>query len=220
NESTTKPTMMNTSQKHIGLLATPNPSPYVHFINVPYPIQSSQEGPPDTSIMQDEFVNLNDYNQPSISIRSMPNIALTQVSPHHWHGSPILRYYHPSQQPIDEQQQQQQEQMITSTESTGVRSATMPQLAKTANYQNRIETGETDESSIASFDFSHTDLVDMPGSWRYQSVPARTVVRRHREPIPQSFFDAQQYVSDSEQVIRSSSYRQPQLFGSIPTINR
>ncbi|CAF4865746.1 unnamed protein product, partial [Rotaria magnacalcarata] len=40
NESTTKPTMMNTSQKHIGLLATPNPSPYVHFINVPYPIQS------------------------------------------------------------------------------------------------------------------------------------------------------------------------------------
>ncbi|CAF4895867.1 unnamed protein product, partial [Rotaria magnacalcarata] len=31
---------------------------------------------------------------------------------------------------------------------------------------------------------------------------------------------AQQYVSDSEQVIRSSSYRQPQLFGSIPTINR
>ncbi|CAF2367143.1 unnamed protein product [Rotaria sp. Silwood2] len=220
NESPTR-TTMDIGHQHIGLLATPNPSPYVHFVNVTYPIQStpfSHEGPPETSIIQDEFTNVNDYNHPSASIRSMPNIALTQVSPHHWHGSPILRHYHPSQQPIDEQQQQQQ--ILTSTQSSGVRSATVPQMAKPTNSRTRIETGETDESSVASFDFTHTDLVDMPGSWRYQSVPVRTVVRRHRAPIPQAFLDSQQYVSDSEQVVRSSSYRQQQLFGSIPTINR
>ncbi|CAF3455329.1 unnamed protein product [Rotaria sp. Silwood1] len=218
NESPTR-TTMDIGHQHIGLVATPNPSPYVHFVNVTYPIESTQfshEGPPETSIIQNEFTHLNDYNQPSTSIRSMPNIALTQVSPHHWHGSPILRHYHPSQQTIDEQQQQ----ILTSTQSSGVRSATVPQMAKPANSRIRIETGETDESSVASFDFAHTDLVDMPGSWRYQSAPIRTVTRRHRAPIPQAFLDSQQYVSDSEQVVRSSSYRQQQLFGSIPTINR
>ncbi|CAF3889551.1 unnamed protein product [Rotaria sordida] len=218
NESPTR-TTMDIGHKHVGLVGTPNPSPYVHFINVTYPIQStqfSQEGPPETSIIQDEFTNLNDYNQPSTSIRSMPNIALAQVSPHHWHGSPILRHYHPSQQPIDEQQQQ----ILTSTQSSGVRSATVPQMAKPTHSRIRIETGETDESSVASFDFAHTDLVDMPGSWRHQSAPIRSVVRRHRAPIPQAFLDQQQYASDSEQVVRSSSYRQQQLFGSIPTINR
>ena len=89
-----------------------------------------------------------------------------------------------------------------------------------ANRQLHIETGETDESSVASFDFAHADLVDMPGSWRYQSVPSRTAARRHRAPIPQSFLDPAQYASDSEQVVYSSSYVQPHLLGSIPTINR
>jgi hypothetical protein len=135
------------------------------------------------------------------------------------YGSPTLCYYPLTQQPADEQQQQQQ-QVITTTESTNVRSATAPQMIQTTNGRIRIETGETDESSVASLDFAHTDLVDMPGSWRHQSVPIRGVVRRYRAPIPQSFLDQQQYASDSEQVIRSSSYRQQQLSGSIPTINR
>jgi len=71
-------TTMDIGHKHIGLVATPNPSPYVHFVNVKYPTEISQEVLPETSIIQDEFTNLNDYNQPSASIRSMPNISLTQ----------------------------------------------------------------------------------------------------------------------------------------------
>ncbi len=133
------------------------------------------------------------------------------VSPHHVYGSPNLRHYQFIQQPNDEQQQQQ---TLTTVESTG------HQMTKPTNGRIRNETGETDESSVASIDFTHTELVDMPGSWRYQSVPIRTVPRRHRAPIPQSFIEPQQYVSDSEQVVHSSSYRQQQLFGSIPTINR
>jgi len=86
--------------------------------------------------------------------------------------------------------------------------------------RTRIATGETDESSVQSIDFAHTDLVEMPGSWRYQSVPYRGMPRRHRPPLPQAFLDQQQYASDSEQVIRPASYRQQQLFGSIPTINQ
>jgi hypothetical protein len=73
-------TVDNTNQ-HVGLIATPNPSPYVHFVNVSYSTQSPpffQDGPPETSIMQDEYININDYHQPSASIRSMPNIALAQ----------------------------------------------------------------------------------------------------------------------------------------------
>jgi hypothetical protein len=80
NELPTK-TTMDVGHRHIGLLGTPNPAPYVHFVNVSYPTQSpqlSQEGPPETTIIQDEFSNLHDYNQPSASIQSMPNIALTQ----------------------------------------------------------------------------------------------------------------------------------------------
>jgi len=92
------------------------------------------------------------------------------------------------------------------------------------------KTGEADESSIASLDFAHADIVDVPGSWRYRSVPMNTTGKRYRAPIPQAFLDAQQYASDSEQVVRSSSFRHPQQlqqtliqsrpFGSIPTINR
>jgi len=99
----------------------------------------------------------------------------------------------------------------------------------------RIETGETDESSIASLDFVHADLADIPGSWRYRSlpdgrsIPVTVTGKRYRPPIPQSFLESQQYASDSEQVVRSSSFRHPQQqpplaqsrpFGSIPTINR
>lgn len=135
------------------------------------------------------------------------------------YGSPNLRYYPITQQPPDEQQQQQQ-QILTTTESTNVRAATAPHMGQPTNGRIRIETGETDGSSVVSLDFAHGDFVDVPGSWRYQSVPLRAVPRRYRAPIPQSFIDQQQYASDSEQVVRSSSYRQQQLFGSIPTINR
>ena len=74
-------TTMDNTHQHVTLMATPNPSPYVHFVNVPYPTQSPQflqDGPPETSIIQDEFITINDYHQPSASIRSMPNIALAQ----------------------------------------------------------------------------------------------------------------------------------------------
>jgi len=74
-------TTIDNTHQHAGLIATPNPSPYVHFVNVSYSAQSPQflqDGPPETSIMQDEFININDYHQPSASIRSMPNIALSQ----------------------------------------------------------------------------------------------------------------------------------------------
>lgn len=80
NESPTK-NVMDITHQHIGLLATPNPSPYVHFVHVPQsPELPAQEGPPETTIMQDEFSNLQEYQQPqpSTSIRSMPNIALAQ----------------------------------------------------------------------------------------------------------------------------------------------
>jgi hypothetical protein len=70
NNSPTK-TTVDIGHQHIGLIATPNPSPYVHFVNVSYPTQSPEP-------LQNEFTNINDYNQPSTSIRSMPNIALTQ----------------------------------------------------------------------------------------------------------------------------------------------
>jgi hypothetical protein len=70
-----------------------------------------------------------------------------------------------------------------------------------------IETRETDESSLASLDFAHTDLVDIPGLWRYRSlsdgrsVPVTTAGRRYRAPISQSFIDLQHYASDSGQVV-------------------
>ncbi len=130
------------------------------------------------------------------------------------YGSPNLRYYSLSQQPADQQQ------MLTSTETTHVRAATAPHMGQTANGRIHIETGETDGSSVASLDFAHTDLVDMPGSWRYQSIPIRAIPRRYRAPIPPSFLDQQQYLSDSEQVVHSSNYQQQQLSGSIQAINR
>jgi hypothetical protein len=74
-------TTTDNTHQHVGLIATPNPSPYVHFVNVSYSTQSPQflqDGPPETSIMQDDFINIHDYHQPSASIRSMPNIALAQ----------------------------------------------------------------------------------------------------------------------------------------------
>ena len=121
------------------------------------------------------------------------------------------------------------------TESTGIRSATVPQMAPIRKGTNNRNLIETDETSIASLDFAHTDLVDVPGSWRYRSlpdgrsIPVQTAGRRYRAPIPQSFLEHQQYLSDSEQVVRSSSFRHPQQqllvqqsrpYGSIPTINR
>jgi hypothetical protein len=71
-------TTIDTGMKHIGLIGTPNPSPYVHFVNVTYPKQPSQEALPQTTAVQDEFQNLNEYNQATNSIRSMPNISLAQ----------------------------------------------------------------------------------------------------------------------------------------------
>ncbi len=74
-------TTIDNTHQHVGLMATPNPSPYVHFVNVAYSTQSPQffqDGPPETSIMQDEFIHISDYPHPSASIRSMPNIALAQ----------------------------------------------------------------------------------------------------------------------------------------------
>ncbi|CAM2698361.1 unnamed protein product [Rotaria socialis] len=227
--------IMDNTHQHVGIINTPNPSPYVHFLNVSYPIQSSQflqGGPPETSIMNDEFIQINDYHQPSTSIRSMPNIALAQVSPHHIYGSSNVRHYHVSQHTPDEQQQQTS---LTNTESTVVRSATVPPMATTSK-NTRMETGETDELSVASLDFTHTEFVDIPGSWRHRllpdgtSVPVTTAAKRYRAPIPRAFLDSQQYHSDCEQVVRSSSFRHPQqqqqslvqsrTFGSIPTINR
>lgn len=159
-----------------------------------------------------------------VLVKNLLFSVLFSVSPHHLYGSPTFQHYHLSQQIYDEQQP------LAGTESVGVRSATLPQMAP-INKTTRNETGETDESSIVSLDFAHADLVDAPGSWRYRSVPVPTAARRYRAPIPQSFLEQQQYASDSEQVVRSSSFRHPpsqpqqsleqsRPFGSIPTINR
>lgn len=79
---------------------------------------------------------------------------------------------------------------------------------------------ENDQYSIGSLDLAQIDLVDVPGSWRYRSVPTRNGPRRQRAPLPHSFFDSQQYASDSEQIIQQPSiYRQQTFFGSIPTIH-
>ena len=142
------------------------------------------------------------------------------VSPHHLYGSPG-QLNHPHQLVYDDQQQAAVP--LPQTTST----------SKVSQARGRPETGETDESSVASLDFAQTDLVDVPGSWRYRSLPdgrSVPVARRYRAPIPQAFLENQQYASDSEQVVRSSSFRHPQQqqhflaqsrpFGSIPTINR
>jgi hypothetical protein len=63
-------------------MPTPSPSTYVHFVNVSYLAQQSpqffQDNLPEAFVMQDEFININDYHQPSACTQSMPNIALTQ----------------------------------------------------------------------------------------------------------------------------------------------
>ena len=71
--STTK--IMDIGLRHIGMIATPNPSPYIHFASKKNSTQTSQEGLPETSVLSE---NLNDQNQTSATIRSMPNISLTQ----------------------------------------------------------------------------------------------------------------------------------------------
>lgn len=134
-------------------------------------------------------------------------------------------------------EQEQQQVPLTNTESDVIRSATVPPMATTTTKTARMETGETDGTSVASLEFGHADFVDIPGSWRYRSlpdggsVPVTTAARRYRAPIPRAFLDSQQYPNDSQQVIRSSSFRHPQqqqqqqtlaqsrAFGSIPTIN-
>lgn len=133
-------------------------------------------------------------------------------------------------------EQEQQQVPLTNTESDVIRSATVPPMA-TITKTARMEIGETDGTSVASLEFGHADFVDIPGSWRYRSlpdggsVPVTTAARRYRAPIPRAFLDSQQYPNDSQQVIRSSSFRHPQqqqqqqtlaqsrAFGSIPTIN-
>jgi len=75
---TKKSTTVDTVSRHVGVMATPNPSPYVHFVNKTHPIETSQEGLPETSIIQENFTTSNEFNQTSASISSMPNIALTQ----------------------------------------------------------------------------------------------------------------------------------------------
>ena len=70
--------VMDHTHQHVGTMATPNPSPYVHFVNASQSPQFLQDGPPETTIMNDRFVNMNDYYQSSSTIRSMPNMALRQ----------------------------------------------------------------------------------------------------------------------------------------------
>ena len=75
-QSPTTITTTDTGYRHVGLVATANPSPYVHFVNVTYPKkQNSQEPLPENS----EIQPVNEYD-PAIhsSIRSMPNISLRQ----------------------------------------------------------------------------------------------------------------------------------------------
>ena len=91
----------------------------------------------------------------------------------------------------------------------------------TAKLSDGPTRSENDQTSVASLDFAHVEPTDVPGSWRIRSVPIRTVARRQRAPIPAAFLEPQHYVSDSEQVVVPSiSYRQQQIFGSIPTIHR
>ena len=91
-------------------------------------------------------------------------------------------------------------------------------LASPLSVDEQLKTTnvESDGLSEVSLDFAQ---VEIPGSWRYRSVPLRTVARRSRAPLPPAFLDSQHYASDSEQVLHSSISRQPH-FGSIPTISR
>lgn len=75
-QSPTTITTMDTGHRHIGLVATANPSPYVHFVNVTYSkAQPSEEPLPSTTQIEEN----EDYHRTiNTSIRSMPNISLAQ----------------------------------------------------------------------------------------------------------------------------------------------
>lgn len=69
------------TNRHVGLLATPNPSPYVYFGSPSYSTQSpdlSRAGPPESSIMQDEMTQTDEQYHGSISLQSMPNVTFVQ----------------------------------------------------------------------------------------------------------------------------------------------
>jgi len=231
---TTNGTDMST--RHVGLLATPNPSPYVYFGSPSYSNQSaelSRTGPPESSIMQDEMTQTEEYYHGSTSVHSIPNMTFVQASPQQFYSSSISRQYHLTQvasSSIDEQQQQQQQeaQGLGNNESTHAQSPPPPPAASSSSMNGtaaKLIDGSTrlenDQTSVTSLDFAHLEPTDVPGSWRIRSVPIRTVARRHRAPIPAAFLEPQHYVSDSEQVVVPSiSYRQQQIFGSIPTIHR
>lgn len=71
-QSPTTITTMDTGYRHIGLVATPNPSPYVHFVNVTY---SKAQSPPSTTQIEE---NQDDHQTMNATIRSMPNISFAQ----------------------------------------------------------------------------------------------------------------------------------------------
>ena len=69
------------STRHVGLLATPNPSPYVFFGSPTCSNPSaevSRTGPPESSIMQDETTQTEEYYHGSTSVHSMPNMTFVQ----------------------------------------------------------------------------------------------------------------------------------------------
>ena len=81
-------TSMENGYRHFGLLATPNPSPYVHFGNTSSSAQSIQhprESPNETSARQDEHTQSNEEQQQqqqqqqgNASVQSVQHITLFQ----------------------------------------------------------------------------------------------------------------------------------------------
>lgn len=76
-------TSMETGYRHFGLLATPNPSPYVYFGNTSssaQSIQHPQESPNDTSARKDEQTQSNEEQQQqgNASVQSVQHITLVQ----------------------------------------------------------------------------------------------------------------------------------------------
>ncbi|CAF0880326.1 unnamed protein product [Rotaria sp. Silwood1] len=71
----------------------------------------------------------------------------------------------------------------------------------------RIETGETNESSLASLDFAHTNL------------SVTTAERRYHIPISQSFIDLQHYANDPGHIVTLfDSIKSQQSIQLVPTI--
>ena len=67
--------------RHFGLLATPNPSPYVFFGSPTcsnQPAEQSRPGPPESSIMQDGTTQTEEYYHGSTSVHSIPNMTFVQ----------------------------------------------------------------------------------------------------------------------------------------------